>query len=71
MAAADRRPPRGGHRSHILYATQVGVRPPMFVVFVTDAEAVDHAYRRYLANQLRREYGFAGVPIRITVRKRR
>jgi GTP-binding protein len=71
MAAADRRPPRGGHRSHILYATQVGVRPPMFVVFVTDAEAVDHAYRRYLANQLRREYGFAGVPIRIAVRKRR
>jgi GTP-binding protein len=71
MAAADRRPPRGGHRSHILYATQIGVRPPSFVIFVTDAEAVDHAYRRYLANQLRREYGFAGVPIRISVRKRR
>lgn len=71
MAAADRRPPRGGHRSHILYASQVGVRPPTFVVFVSDPEAVDHAYRRYLANQLRREYGFAGVPIRINVRKRR
>jgi GTP-binding protein len=71
MAAADRRPPRGGHRSHILYAAQVGVRPPSFVVFVSDPEAVDHAYRRYLANQLRREYGFAGVPIRINVRRRR
>jgi len=71
MAAADRRPPRGGHRSHILYASQVGVRPPTFVVFVSDPEAVDHAYRRYLANQLRREYGFAGVPVRINVRRRR
>jgi len=70
MAAADRRPPHGGHRSHILYASQVGVRPPTFVVFVTDPEAVDHAYRRYLANQLRQEYGFAGVPVRIIVRKR-
>ena len=70
MAAADRRPPRGGHRSNILYATQVGERPPTFVLFVSDTEAVDHAYRRYLANQLRQEYGFAGVPLRISVRKR-
>ncbi len=71
MAAADRRPPRGGLRSSILYAAQVGIRPPTFVVFVKDIEAVDFTYRRYLANQLREEYGFIGTPIRVLARKRR
>jgi len=70
-AAADRRPPKAGRRGNILYATQISVRPPTFVVFVSDPRAVDTTYRRYLVNQLRREYGFIGTPIRILVRKRR
>lgn len=69
--AADRRPPKAGRRGNILYATQVGVRPPTFVIFVSDPRAIDNTYRRYLVNQLRREYGFVGTPIRILVRKRR
>jgi GTP-binding protein len=68
--SADRRPPKGGRRSSIMYATQIGVRPPTFVVFVKDVRALDHSYRRYLANQLREEYGFAGTPIRIVARKK-
>jgi GTP-binding protein len=71
LKAVERRPPRGGHRANVLYATQVDVRPPTFVVFTSDAGAVDHNYRRYLANQLRTEYGFVGTPIRIIARKRR
>jgi GTP-binding protein len=71
MAAVEHRPPAGGRRTNILYATQIGVKPPTFVVFTNDVKAVDHTYRRYLANQLRREYGFVGTPIRISVRKRR
>jgi len=71
MAAVEHRPPAGGRRVNILYATQVRTRPPTFVVFTNDIRAVDHTYRRYLANQLRREYGFVGTPIRISVRKRR
>jgi len=71
MAAVERRPPAGGRRVNILYATQTSTRPPTFVVFTNDIRAVDHTYRRYLANQLRREYGFVGTPIRIYVRKRR
>ncbi len=70
-AAADRRPPKAGRRGNILYATQISVRPPTFVIFVSDPRAVDTTYRRYLVNQLRREYGFIGTPIRILVRKRR
>jgi len=71
MAAVEYRPPAGGRRVNILYATQTSTRPPTFVVFTNDVRAVDDTYRRYLANQLRREYGFAGTPIRIYVRKRR
>ncbi|MCK4512316.1 ribosome biogenesis GTPase Der, partial [bacterium] len=71
MAAVEYRPPAGGRRVNILYATQTSTRPPTFVVFTNDIRAVDHTYRRYLANQLRREYGFVGTPIRIYVRKRR
>jgi GTP-binding protein len=69
--AVAHRPPPGGRRRGILYATQTGVRPPTFVIFVKDADAISESYRRYLANQLRERYGFAGCPIRIVIRKRR
>ncbi len=71
MKAVDERPPAGGRRASILYATQIRVRPPTFVVFTKDVRAVNRTYRRYLANRLRREYGFVGTPLRIIARKKR
>ncbi|MDI6812794.1 MAG: ribosome biogenesis GTPase Der [Desulfitobacteriaceae bacterium] len=58
-----------GRRLKILYATQVGVKPPTFVLFVNDSE-VHFSYRRYLENQLRKSFGFEGSPIRMIVRRR-
>lgn len=54
----------------ILYATQVGVAPPTFVVFVNDPSLVHFSYRRYLENRIRAEYGFLGTPIRLVLRQR-
>jgi GTP-binding protein len=54
----------------ILYATQVAVAPPTFVVFVNDPELVHFSYRRYLENRIRAEYGFLGTPIRLIFRQR-
>jgi len=54
----------------ILYATQVAVGPPTFVVFVNDPELVHFSYRRYLENRIRAEYGFLGTPIRLIFRQR-
>jgi GTPase len=54
----------------ILYATQVGVAPPTFVVFVNDPELVHFSYRRYLENRIRDKYGFLGTPIRLILRQR-
>jgi GTP-binding protein len=54
----------------ILYATQVGVAPPTFVVFVNDPSLVHFSYRRYLENRIRDAYGFLGTPIRLILRQR-
>lgn len=54
----------------IFYATQAGVAPPTFVIFVNDPEIIHFSYRRYLENQIRAEYGFLGTPIRIVFRQR-
>lgn len=59
-----------GKRLKILYSTQVGVKPPTFVIFVNNPELMHFSYRRYLENQFRKAFGFEGSPIRFVVRKR-
>ncbi|MEL1136236.1 ribosome biogenesis GTPase Der [Desulfitobacterium sp. THU1] len=59
-----------GRRLKILYATQVGVKPPTFVFFVNDHELMHFSYRRYLENQVRANFGFEGSPIRMIVRQK-
>jgi GTP-binding protein len=58
--------PRNAGR--ILYGTQVGAGPPRFVVF--GAGDPGPSYRRYLENAIRKEFGFGGVPIRLSFRAR-
>lgn len=54
----------------LFYASQVGVRPPTIVVFCTDPKAIQTSYVRFLENQLRESFGFAGTPVRVRLRKR-
>jgi GTPase len=54
----------------VLYATQVGVAPPAFVIFVNEPELIHFSYRRYLENRIREAYGFLGTPIRLIFRRR-
>lgn len=64
-------PPRsGGRQLRIYYATQQGVLPPSFLLFVNDEELMHFSYERYLENQLRKAFGFAGTPIRLMLRER-
>jgi GTP-binding protein len=63
-------PTRKGKKLTILYATQGGVRPPTFVLFVNAPEIMHFSYLRYLENQLRQAYGFKGTPVRLVLRKR-
>jgi GTP-binding protein len=57
-------------RLKILYATQSGVKPPRFVLFVNDPELLHFSYQRYLENQIRSAYGFEGTPLRFSLRRR-
>jgi GTP-binding protein len=61
----------GRHAVKILYATQVGSRPPTFVFFTNVATRFHFSYERYLRNQLRDAFGFEGSPIRVKARARR
>ncbi len=68
----ERHPPpsgRGGRRLRLYYATQARSRVPTFALFVNDPELLHFSYARHLENELRRRFGFAGVPIRLRPRK--
>ena len=59
-----------GRRLKIYYMTQVGVKPPHFVVFCNDSRLFHFSYRRYLENCIRSVFGLEGTPIVLTVRER-
>jgi len=60
-------PVKGGlSKLHVQYMTQVGVRPPTFVLFTSGGKAGLHfSYLRYLQNRLREEFDFFATPLRI------
>lgn len=60
-----------GHRLRVYYLTQVAIKPPTFVVFVNDPDLFHFSYQRFLINQLRQTFDFAGTPIRLIARKRK
>ena len=64
-------PLQGGRRLKIYYATQQGVRPPTFILFVNDEKLMFFAYERYLENYFRNSFDFSGTPIRFVLRKRK
>ena len=59
-----------GRRLKIYYMTQIGVRPPHFVIFCNDARLFHFSYQRYLENQIRNTFGMEGTPIRLTIRQK-
>jgi GTP-binding protein len=65
-------PPTMGNRApRIFFVTQAETAPPHFVVMTNEPEHIHFSYQRYLANQLRKAFGFEGVPLRISYKKRR
>ena len=59
-----------GRRLNIYYMTQVGVKPPHFVIFCNDKKLFHFSYQRYLENQIRSVFGLEGTPIHITIRQK-
>ena len=59
-----------GKRLRIFYMTQATTKPPTFVVFVNDKNLFHFSYERYLINQIRKEFGLVGTPVRMIVREK-
>ena len=71
-AAVQRQPPPS-HRSQyikIKYASQVRDEPPVFAFFCNHPEGVKESYRRYLENRLREAFGFEGVPLTLSFKRK-
>jgi GTPase len=54
----------------VMYATQVSVCPPTFVLFCNDPQLMKETYKRYLERKLREAIEFKGTPIRLILRER-
>lgn len=67
---ASEPPSVNGKRLKISYATQVGTKPPSFVLFVNESALLHFSYKRYLENCIRKAYDFSGTPIKISVREK-
>jgi GTP-binding protein len=69
-AAIEKNPPPApkGRRIKLRYVTQARTRPPSFVLFGTRVDQLPTSYERYLLNGIRRDLGFGGVPVRLTMR---
>lgn len=64
-------PAHSGRVAKIYYMTEVGIRPPTFVLFANDADLIHFSYVRFIENRLRESFGFEGTPIRIVVRSKK
>jgi GTP-binding protein len=59
-----------GHPVKIKYVTQLPTPVPSFAFFCNYPDDVKQPYKNYLENQLRQQFNFRGVPIRLFFRKK-
>jgi GTP-binding protein len=55
----------------VYYITQSGINPPTFVVFINKIDLMHYSYQRYIENQLRKTFGFEGVPIKFILKEKK
>jgi GTP-binding protein len=68
----ERNPPKSSSPKEIKikYITQVKAGPPMIAFFCNEPTLIQESYKRYLANKLREHFGFAGVPLFLTFKRK-
>ncbi len=69
----ETRPPptSGGKAPRLYYITQAETAPPTFIIITNAPDAVHFSYRRFVVNQLRKAFGFEGVPVRVFYKAKR
>jgi GTPase len=71
-AVQARQPPaKQGHRLKLLYAAQIGERPPRFAISVNSRQRVTRDYAYYIENRMRARFGMDGIPLIIDFNERK
>jgi len=72
LEAIERNPPPStkGKYIKIKYVTQLPTHSPTFAFFCNLPQYIKDSYKRYLENQMRNNFDFTGVPIRLVFRKK-
>ena len=60
-----------GNTLKIRYATQTGIKPPKFLLFVNNPKLMYTSYHRYLENNIYEAFGFEGSPVVINLAKKK
>jgi GTPase len=63
-------PQKQGKRLKLLYAAQIGVRPPRFSIQVNHRRRLTRDYAYFVENRLRMRYGLDGIPVIIDFAER-
>ncbi|MDR2831337.1 MAG: ribosome biogenesis GTPase Der [Rickettsiales bacterium] len=58
-----------GRAVKMKYIAQIGTKPPAFSLVCNIPESVDESYKRYLINDLRKNFFADGVPVRLLLKK--
>jgi GTP-binding protein len=64
-------PTSKGRAPRIFYITQAEAHPPRFVAMCNAPEYITEAYKRFVANQIRKAFDFRAVPITVEYRARK
>ena len=59
-----------GHPIKVKYITQLPTVVPSFAFFCNFPDDIKQPYKNYLENQLRQQFNFSGVPVRLFFRKK-
>lgn len=59
-----------GRRLKIYYASQVGIKPPLFSFKINSRQLMHFSYARYLENKIREGFGFEGTSIKFVFREK-
>ncbi len=64
-------PTSGGKAPRLFYITQAESSPPKFIIIASSPDSVHFSYQRFVMNQLRKKFGFEGVPLNVFYKARR
>ncbi len=69
----SKNPPKYVRRNtlKIRYATQTGIKPPKFLLFVNNPKLMYTSYHKYLENKIYEAFGFEGSPVVINLAKKK